>query len=293
MPYIHRIRPELIEFTDTIAIRWYGLSYLAGFVAGYFLLVRFAKEGRLPMPPARVQDFLTLLALFGVMLGGRLGYFLFYQPRVLLTDPLSFFRVWQGGMSSHGGMLGCGMVVLWQARKLNVSFWRIMDPLVVAGTPGLAFGRIANFINGELWGRPASVPWAVVFPDEMPDLNPAFRYDLPTLQQYVEMGRMVPRHPSQLYQAALEGMLLFALLWFLSRTSWSRIRPGRLSLVFLTGYGAARFAMEFFRAPDEGAPIFLNWMTLGQLLTLGMFLLAAALIAFPKFFGRLPESAES
>lgn len=298
MPYIHRIRPEIIQFTETLAIRWYGLSYLVGFLVGYWILVRFAKQGRLPIPAGRVQDFLTALAFFGVMLGGRLGYFLFYQPGTLLRDPLSFFQVWKGGMASHGGLLGCGLVVLWWARRQQVSFWDIMDPLVVAGTPGLAFGRIANFINGELWGRPTSVPWAVVFPEEIAEFAAdgrlaTHRYDLPILEQFVEMGYLLPRHPSQLYQAFLEGALLFAILWCLSRRSWCWQKPGRLSLVFLLGYGTARFAMEFFREPDQGAPIFMKWMTTGQLLTLAMFVLAAALIAFPQRFGRVKPPAKT
>ncbi|MCC5850857.1 MAG: prolipoprotein diacylglyceryl transferase [Verrucomicrobia bacterium] len=291
MHYIHRIRPEIIQFTETLAIRWYGLSYLVGFVIGYFILVRLSRANKLAIPADRIQDFLTALALFGVMLGGRLGYFLFYQPEKFFSDPGSFFRLWEGGMASHGGMIGCALVVLWWARKYQTTFWNIMDNLVVAGTPGLALGRVANFINGELWGHPTQKPWGVVFPLERGEFGPggqleAQRYDLDLLRQYVERGWLEPRHPSQLYQALLEGFLLFVVLFLLRRSPWSEAKAGRLSITFLIGYGLARFSMEFFREPDFGARVFFGWMSTGQFLTLFMFALAGVMIGFPKFFKR-------
>lgn len=280
MIYLHRLRPEILEITDTIAIRWYGLSYLAGFLIAYALLRSFAKRNLLHMAPAAVQDFLTALAIFGVMLGGRAGYFLFYHPGDLIEDPFRFFRVWEGGMASHGGMIGCALVVLWWSKKHKVSFLNLMDNLVVSATPGLALGRVANFINGELWGRHTGGNHGVVFPLELSEFNPggrfaAQRYDADVLRTFVDNGWLEPRHPSQLYQALGEGLLLFLLLYVLRNRPWSRAREGRLTLVFLLGYGVARFVVEFFREPDTGVPVLFGWMSRGQLLTLFMFLTAA------------------
>jgi phosphatidylglycerol:prolipoprotein diacylglycerol transferase len=282
--YIHRLRPEIFSLTDTLAVRWYGLAYLAGFLIAYLLLKRLARQGLLDMPPARVQDFLTTLAIFGVMLGGRLGFFLFYQPRTLLDDPLQLIRVWEGGMASHGGILGLALVMLWWARKYKVSFWNLSDNLCAVGPAGLALGRLANFINGELWGRPTSGSWGVVFPLERWELNPGgpladHRYDLPFLQSLVEQGHLVPRHPSQLYQALGEGLLLFLMLWGLRQTTWSKEQPGRLSFVFLGGYGLFRFLAEFFREPDADTSLLFGWMTRGQLLT-ALMLLSSVILLF-------------
>lgn len=275
MLYIHRLHPEIVRFTDTIAIRWYGLSYLAGFLLGYWLLKRYARAGRLRLTVERLQDCLTSFCIFGVLLGGRLGYFLFYEPKSLFIDPAQIFRIWEGGMSSHGGILGGIAVLAWYARKSRVSFWNLTDHFAIAAPLGIGFGRVANFINGELWGRPSDVPWAMVFPLERPEFHPGgalhhLRYDLDALRQYVEQGWLVPRHPSQLYQAALEGFGLFALLVLVHKTAWAKRRDGRLSVVFLAGYAVARFTVEFAREPD--ARLFFGWMTTGQFLTLFMFL---------------------
>ncbi len=282
--YIHRLKPEIFSLTDTLAVRWYGLAYLAGFLIAYLLLRRLARGGLLDMPPARVQDFLTTLAVFGVMLGGRLGYFLFYQPRVLLEDPLQLIRVWEGGMASHGGILGCALVMLWWSKKYKVSFWNLSDNLCAVGPAGLALGRLANFINGELWGRPTSGSWGVVFPLERWEFNPGQplaprRYDLDFLQSLVDSGHLLPRHPSQLYQALGEGLLLFILLWSLRQTEWSRTREGRLSFTFLGGYSIFRFIAEFFREPDPDTALLFGWMTRGQLLT-GLMLLISVNLLF-------------
>lgn len=273
MLYIHRIHPEIIQFTDTLAVRWYGLSYLAGFLCGYLMLRRFIRRGYLDLTVEQLQDCLTAFCIFGVMLGGRLGFFLFYQPRTLLQDPLQFFKVWEGGMASHGGILGGILVLLWWGRKHRKPFWHLSDNFAVVVPLGIGFGRMANFINGELWGRPTSMPWGMVFPLERPEFNPGnsmahLRYDLPTLQQAYDSGFLISRHPSQLYQAACEGFLLFALMWFLRNRPWSRAQNGRLSLIFLIGYATARFCMEFFREPD--ARLFFGWMSTGQFLSLFM-----------------------
>lgn len=283
MPYIHRLRPELIQFTDTFAIRWYGLSYLAGFLVGYWLLKRYIRQGRFHLSVEQLQDCLTAFCIFGVMLGGRMGYFLFYETNFLLEDPLRFFRIWEGGMASHGGILGGIAVLAWYARKTKVSFWHLTDHFAIVAPLGIGFGRLANFINGELWGRPTDVPWAMIFPLERREFHPGgplehLRYNLDALQAYAREGWLVARHPSQLYQAFLEGFGLFLLLYFLRKTSWVSRRNGRLSAVFLLGYALARFAVEFVREPD--ARVFFGWMTTGQFLTLFMFLAGIILLSF-------------
>ncbi|MGA0369130.1 MAG: prolipoprotein diacylglyceryl transferase, partial [Kiritimatiellia bacterium] len=187
MPLFHRIHPEIFRFTDSLAIRWYGLSYLAGFLAGYLLLKVLIRRNLLSLKVEELQDCLTSFCIFGVMLGGRLGYFLFYHPETLLEDPLQILRVWEGGMASHGGILGGILVLAWWAKKHKKSFWQLSDNFAVVVPLGIGFGRIANYINGELWGRETSVPWGMVFPLERPEFNPggsmsAYRYDLTTLQ---------------------------------------------------------------------------------------------------------------
>jgi phosphatidylglycerol:prolipoprotein diacylglycerol transferase len=273
MPYIHRLHPELLRFSDHLAIRWYGLSYLAGFVLGYLLLKRFIRKGQLHMSAEQLQDCLTSFCIFGVLLGGRAGYFLFYEPGTLLQNPLQFFKVWEGGMASHGGILGGMAVLAWYARKTHIPFLHLTDAFAVVAPLGIGFGRLANFINGELWGRPTEVPWAVVFPLERPEFHPgqpleSLRYNLAALQEYVQQGYLTPRHPSQLYQAAAEGFGLFLALLWLHQTPWARKKNGRISAIFLLGYAVARFGMEFFREPD--ARIYFGWLTTGQLLTLFM-----------------------
>jgi phosphatidylglycerol:prolipoprotein diacylglycerol transferase len=273
--YIHRLHPEIIQFTDTLAVRWYGLSYLAGFLAGYLLLKQMIRKNQLEMGLQDLQDCLTRFAIFGVMLGGRLGYFLFYTPEVPIEDPLQLIKVWEGGMASHGGILGGILVLLWWAKTHQVTFWNLTDCFAVVCPLGIGFGRLANFINGELWGRPTGSDWGVVFPLELPQMNPGgawahLRYDLPTLTSLVDSGLLTVRHPSQLYQALGEGFLLFGILYLLRQTSWSREKSGRLSMVFLLGYAVARFSVEFFREPD--AALVFGWMSRGQFLSLFMIL---------------------
>ncbi len=281
MPWIHRIHPEVLRFGGTFAIRWYGISYLAAFLLGYFLLRRLLRQGLLPMTTERLQDFLAGICVFGVMLGGRLGYFLFYEISTLWENPLQLLKVWEGGMSSHGGMLGCLAYLLWWARRERADVWVLGDNFVTVVPLGLGLGRLANFINGELWGRAASVPWAMVFPLERPEFQPGgawerYRYDLGFLRGALDRGWLTPRHPSQLYQAFAEGFVLFGLLWWLRHRAESR-RPGRLCAVFFAGYGLARFGMEFFREPD--AAVYFGWMTTGQLLTMGVFVAAGVCAA--------------
>ncbi|MEO6875549.1 MAG: prolipoprotein diacylglyceryl transferase [Opitutaceae bacterium] len=228
--WTHNLSPFLIRFTDSFGIRWYGLSYLLGFVFAGWLLIRYAHKGRSLLPADKVTDFMVAIVI-GTMLGGRIGSFLLYHPEQLLHDPLSFFRVWEGGMASHGGFIGVTLAVAWFARSSKIRFLHLAD-LIASVTPaGLMFGRIANFINGELWGKPSTVPWAVIFPASPQPL--------------------VPRHPSQLYEAMLEGALLLAFVqWRFWRGTEVRQHPGRLAGEFLLAYAVARAIGEIFREPD-------------------------------------------
>jgi len=227
-----------------LAVRWYGLMYLAGFVIGWWLGLRRIAAGQAPITRAQLDDLLFLVVL-GVILGGRLGYVLFYKPGYYLSHPLEIFYIWQGGMSFHGGLLGVMAAMVFAARRHGIDWMRLMDFVAPLIPPGIAAGRLGNFINGELPGRVSDIPWAMVFPG----------------------ADSSPRHPSQLYQFALEGVVLFVLLWWFS----SKPRPrGQVSAVFLLGYGALRFATEFFREPDAHLGLLALGLTMGQWLCLAM-----------------------
>jgi len=220
-----------------LAVKWYGLAYVAGLLLGRFYVKALLQQGRLwpgekrPFAPERVDDLLLFMTV-GVLLGGRLGYVLFYQPRFFATHPLQMVAVWNGGMSFHGALLGSIAAMVVFARRIGANLWSVMD-LSAAATPmGLFFGRLANFINAELWGRPSGVPWAMVFP--------------------VPEAGDVPRHPSQLYEAFTEGIVLFAILWWLTHRRSSLCQPGLTAGVFLVGYSLARSFCELFREPDVG-----------------------------------------
>ena len=228
-----------------LQVHWYGLMYLIGFL-GFWILGRYrAKELFNPFEPDEVNE-MVFYGVFGVILGGRIGYVLFYNLSEFLRDPLMLIKVWQGGMSFHGGLLGVAIAAWLFQRKRDYGFVQLMDFVVPSMPVGLGAGRIGNFINGELWGRVTDVPWGMVFPYAGP----------------------IPRHPSQLYEALLEGVALFIILWWFS----SKPRPiGAVSGVFLIGYGAFRFGIEFFREPDMHIGfVAYEWSTLGQLLTLPM-----------------------
>jgi len=281
-PYVHNLDPVLLQIAGPFAVRWYGLAYLAGFLGGYFLWKRLSREGLFQVPVADLQNFVVLFAVLGVFLGGRLGYMLFYGWQDLARDPLSLFRVWEGGMSSHGGMIGVILFAWWYARKHRHSFLNLTDNLATVVPIGLLFGRLANFINGELWGRITTVPWAVIFPAEAGYQAPA-RLDSETVQALLAQGLLHPRHPSQLYEAFAEGLLLLAVLWWLRHLPWSR-REGRLSLAFLALYAVARIAAECFREPDS--TVYFGWLTKGQLLSALMLVGAAALLVHRKLWRR-------
>jgi phosphatidylglycerol:prolipoprotein diacylglycerol transferase len=241
-----------------LAVRWYGLMYLVGFGAAWWLGRRRAHAPGSPVTPAQIDDLIFYGAL-GVILGGRVGYMLFYGREQVAADPLSILRIWEGGMSFHGGLLGViAAMALW-ARSARVAFFPLMDFVAPLVPIGLGTGRLGNFINGELWGRPTDVPWAVIVEG-------------------------TPRHPSQLYEAGLEGLLLFVVLWAFS----ARPRPVMsVAGLFLLGYGLARFAVEFVRLPDAHIGYLAGgWFTMGQLLTLPMILGGLLMIGLAYGRGR-------
>jgi phosphatidylglycerol:prolipoprotein diacylglycerol transferase len=265
--YLHHATPIIVDFHG-IALRWYGLAYVLGFLFGYYLYVWLARQGYTDMKPDMVQDFITWAAIFGVMLGGRLGWVIFYGWDKIKADPLSALKVWEGGMSSHGGILGLVLFTLYYSLRHRLSWTSIGDSLVVVAPIGLFLVRIANFVNGELWGRPATVPWAVQFPTELPD---------PVRQGLDEAAlrlRLPPRHPSQLYEAMLEGVLLFLLLWIL-RTRM-RLPRGVVTGAFFILYAILRIIGEMFREPDPAWSV--GPFSAGQFLSLFMILIGMAFI---------------
>jgi phosphatidylglycerol:prolipoprotein diacylglycerol transferase len=294
--WVHNLDPFAVQFGGGFGVRWYGLAYLAAFAAAYLVYLHLAKRGFSVIAADKVADFVTGCAVFGVLIGGRLGYLLFYDSAGFLRDPLMFFRVWEGGMSAHGGMLGVVLYTLWYAWRHGVNWPGLGDNLVVGSALGLFFGRMANFINGELYGRPSEVAWAVKFPKEL--------YDAPVETQREVLGRaqdmfagpvgleevlasvpgsaplasmlgeyLTPRHPSQIYEALLEGLLLFAVLW-LVRTR-VRVPNGVITGLFFVGYALLRSLAEVFREPDAG---YVGWLTKGQFLSVFLLLIGVGFL---------------
>ncbi|HEY4370949.1 MAG TPA: prolipoprotein diacylglyceryl transferase [Burkholderiales bacterium] len=267
MPTHYFVFPEFdpIAFhLGPLAVRWYGLMYLAAFLAYIFLSrYRAAKRPDLGWDGKMIDDAL-FYGVLGVILGGRLGYILFYKPAYYFANPLDMIKVWEGGMSFHGGFLGV-LVAMWLfARVHKIGFWSVMDFIAPSVPLGLAFGRLGNFINGELWGRPTDVPWAMIFP---------------------QAGDQ-PRHPSQLYQFAGEGLLLFVLLWIFAR----KPRPaGAISGFFLAGYGLFRFLAEFTREPDSFLGLLALGLSMGQWLSLPMVFAGIGLMVWA--YKRAPAKA--
>ncbi len=272
-------------------VRWYALAYIAGLLAGWRIVVALMRRPRLwgeaaPMPAEKVEDLLTAVIL-GVILGGRLGYVLFYDPATYLADPLAVVRVWEGGMAFHGGFLGVVLAGLWYCRRHGYPALRVGDAFALAAPLGLFFGRIANFIKPELWGRPTDVPWGVVFPVEAAQVCNGWAG---------QVDGACARHPSQLYEAGLEGLVLGAVLWALVGLGALR-RPGLLMGVFLAGYGLARAFVELFRQPDAqfasaANPLghALQWgelgVTMGQILSAPMVAAGLLLVAVALVRGR-------
>ena len=234
--WVDDLSPFLLRFSDSWGIRYYGLAYAFGFLIGGFLLSCYWRAGRSALNP-KVQSDLMIAVVIGVFAGGRLGYFLFYSPMTLLREPWTVLRVWEGGMSSHGGFIGVCLAMIWLVKKHKLAWRPVADILVTLAPPGLFLGRVANFINGELWGKVAYVPWAVIFPKSAPAGTPV-----------VEIP---PRHPSQLYEALLEGLFLtiYTQLRFWCSPA-TRERPGQLAGEFLILYAMVRAVGEIFREPD-------------------------------------------
>ncbi len=324
--YVHQLDPVLLDFTESFKLRWYGLAYLAGFLGGFLLLKHLAERKLWVLKPEKTADFIAAAALFGVFLGGRLGYILFYQiPRdgwdSVARDPLVILRVWEGGMASHGGILGLVIFTFFYAKKHNVSWTGLGDGLCVVAPIGLLCGRLANFINGELYGRLASgIPWAVKFPTTFMDrdapealrleeaikaaatADPAYANVVSAISTEGKYGPgltveyealldanresdavtaaiepyLEARHPSQLYEAALEGAALFAILWLI-RVRCPNAPNGLLTGLFFGLYATFRIFAEQFREPDS-AWVIENVLTQGQFLSLFMYLFAAAFI---------------
>ena len=238
-----------------LVVRWYALAYIGGLLIGWLYARRLAANarlwGELRRPgPEDLDDFLVCAAL-GVVVGGRLGFVLFYHPGYYLTNPLEIVQVWKGGMAFHGGLFGAGIAITVFSRMRGLNPFALLDLGAVVAPIGLFLGRVANFVNGELWGRPADVPWAVIFPRAGPEL----------------------RHPSQLYEAVLEGAVLLVLLGILVRIIGFK-RPGLLAGIFGMGYAMARFSVEFFREPDRHLGFLMGgWLTMGMVLSIPLFLI--------------------
>jgi phosphatidylglycerol:prolipoprotein diacylglycerol transferase len=302
--YIHDLNPVALPIYGNLAVRWYGLAYLAGFVAGFLLLRHLARRSLWVLKPEKTADFIAAAAMFGVFLGGRLGYVFFYQlPEQgwskILSDPLMIFRVWEGGMASHGGILGLVIFTWFYAKKEKVTWTGLGDGLCVVAPLGLFFGRIANFINGELYGRIVEgvVPWAVRFPLSLmkepesvqrdawqacAEIEPSLA-DAQSMETLIAVARknpevsqtlgdfLPPRHPSQIYEALLEGALLFAILWWV-RTRYKNAPDGLLTGLFFALYAGFRIFGEQFREPDAAL---VGSLTRGQFFSLFMFVFAA------------------
>jgi phosphatidylglycerol:prolipoprotein diacylglycerol transferase len=249
MPYVHNLDPVLIQ-VGPVRVGWYGLMYILGFLASYLLVLYQIKRRDFGLSREEVEDLFVFLVL-GLILGARLGYILFYDLPLYLAKPWEVFAIWHGGMSFHGGLIGLLLAGILYARRKEKSFWKMADLFIVTAPIGLGLGRIGNFINGELYGRVTTVPWGVVFP----------------------RGGPLPRHPSQLYECFLEGLVLFVILWVLKDR---KLPSGSLLAVFLIGYGVFRFAVEFVREPDAQLGFILGPLTMGQVLS--SFMVAAGIV---------------
>ena len=278
------LSPEIFTlpiFGMEFALRWYAMAYIVGIIIGWRLVVATLRRPHLwkndtpVMKENQVEDLLTWVVL-GVILGGRLGYVLFYKPAYFVQNPAEILMLWQGGMSFHGGLLGVIIACVGFSWRQRIAWLSVADVLCMATPVGLLLGRIANFINAELWGRPTDLPWGVIFPGEMAQYCP-------------EVVGACARHPSQLYEALLEGLILGAVLLWLVFRKGALKRVGTVTGVFFAGYGLARFLVEFVRQPDaqfvsEGNPLGLAFhvggygLTMGQILSLPMFALAAYLV---------------
>ena len=259
-----RIDPTFIKL-GPLQLRWYGLMYAISFIAALVILKKLVVRLKVAMKVEEIPD-LILYAALGVILGGRLGYVLIYNPVFYFNHPSHIPKIWEGGMSFHGGLIGIIVAGWFFSWKRGYPFHEVADLTAVVGPIGLGLGRIGNFINGELYGRPSDVPWCMVFP----------------------MGGDVCRHPSQLYQALLEGLVLFSILWVMSKRPLAR---GLLFWTMIMGYGIFRFGVEFFREPDAHLGLILGPFSMGQMLSFPMFLAGLLMVTF-LYKKRLPEPSK-
>lgn len=296
--YMHDLSPYVIRFTESFAVHWYGLAYVLGFYLTFLVMRFLARRGLSEIKPDQVADFITMVALFGVVLGGRLGYMLLYDFDHFIREPWSLFLLNQGGMASHGGIAGVALFLLWYARRHKISWTGLGDTIVCGAPLGIFCGRLANFINGELFGRVTTVPWAMKFPTEL--LHEDFAVQggpavaLPQGMQHspeiigffesqpggaAALEEMLhPRHPSQLYEALGEGLFLSAILVAV-RLKYPRLPHGILTGLFFILYAVARISLEFVRQPDSGSEMILG-LTRGQFFSVFMIAAGAAFIAF-------------
>lgn len=248
MPYIN---PVFLSI-GPLQFRWYGLMYVISFVIAYFVVKGQAQKRNLPLDSEAVADLIFFMAV-GVVLGGRLGYVLFYDLKAYLAQPLKIFAIWEGGMSFHGGLLGVAVAGIIYASKKKIPYLQLADLAAFAAPVGLGLGRIGNFINGELYGRPTTMPWGIIFPE----------------------GGSLPRHPSQLYESFLEGLVLFFLVRLAARAVPV---PGSAMASFLAGYGLFRSFVELFRQPDSQLGLFFGGVSMGQILSLPLFFAGMAML---------------
>ena len=270
--YIHNLNPVIFDF-GILSLRWYSLAYIFGILAGWVLAKRFFINNQ--GVKTKFDDYVTYL-IFGIIIGGRLGYVLFYNLDYYFKNPLDIFKIWQGGMSFHGGVIGIIIISVWFANKNKHIVFNYLDVISLVAPIGIFFGRISNFINAELWGRPTDMPWGVVFPGEM------------ALDCGLKLG-ICARHPSQLYEAALEGLILGIFLIYMVFYKSVLKKPGLLTGLFFVGYGASRYFVEFFRQPDAqfqspdnpiGYVFYSSHLgiTMGQILSLPMIIIGFILI---------------
>ena len=258
----HNINPELFRW-GFVVIRWYSLAYIAGLMLAWWYLGKMTAHKKSPTTKLQVDDFI-LWATIGIIFGGRLGYVIFYNPAFYFQNPSDIFQVWDGGMSFHGGFIGVVLATILFCQTNKINLFAFADQIAIVSPMGLFFGRIANFINGELWGGESTLPWAIKFPG----------------------GGEIYRHPSQLYEALGEGLILFLILnWVYHRTDAKKY-PGLVTGVFFIGYGFARFMIEFIREPDAHLGRFWDIITMGQILSLPMIAIGLGFI----FFGLQKEA---
>lgn len=244
------IDPVILRLWGPLQIRWYSLLYVGGFLVGRWIIMRIAREDRFKFTPSQVDD-LLMPGLIGAVIGARIFYCLFYDFSTFVANPIYLFQIYRGGLSFHGALIGLMIASALYARKRSIPILSLWDGIAIAGTPGLAMGRLGNFINGELWGRVTTVPWGMIFPSGGPE----------------------PRHPSQLYELFLEGVVLFFLVYSLRN---KLKKDGQISLLFLLGYPTARFIVEFFRQPDAQLGFLAFGLSMGQWLCVGMFVVSFA-----------------